>query len=193
MNTTDQQITYLYKSLKHHPSPFIICGLNGDIKWTNLACDFIFRLKNKIDLNIKDIHSYTKNKLNAADEIANSYNTSIEVTLREINFFIRTRIHEIPGNESNDFLLIEILSPSRKGLEALQKTIACIEFDRIELAYQKQVDLRTNKITGIEALLRMRDENNEFISNDQIIPQIEGESLFSLVVMASIVKLKEMF
>tara|TARA_B110000014_G_scaffold264307_1_gene264837 strand:- start:11191 stop:12285 length:1095 start_codon:yes stop_codon:yes gene_type:complete len=191
MNNSDQQITYLYKSLKHHPSPFIICGLKGDIKWTNLACNFIFRLEDQKELAIKDIHSYKKDDLTQEDEIANSYNTSVEVNLRNINFFIRTRIHEIPGNGSKDFLLIEILCPSRAGLEALQKTIACIEFDRIELAYQKQIDLKTNKVTGIEALLRMKDENNEFISNDQIIPQIEGESLFSLVVMASILKLKD--
>ena len=191
MKTSDQRITYLYKSLKHHPSPFIICEIEGDIKWTNLACNFIFRLKNKSDLTIKDIHSYKKKDSIKEDEIANSYDTSIKVTLRNINFFVRTRIHEIPGNGSKDFLLVEILCPSRLGLEALQKTIACIEYDRIELAYQKQVDLKTNKVTGIEALLRMKDENNEFISNDQIIPQIEGESLFSLVVMASIDKLKD--
>ena len=100
MSNSDQQITYLYKSLKHHPSPFIICGLRGDIKWTNLACDFIFRLEDRADLNIEEIHSYKKNNSQKGDEIANSYDTSIPVILRNIRFFLRTRIHEIPGNGS---------------------------------------------------------------------------------------------
>jgi EAL domain-containing protein (putative c-di-GMP-specific phosphodiesterase class I) len=106
---------------------------------------------------------------------------------------MRTRVHLIPVENSDGFLLIEILCSSRSGLEALQQTIACIEFDRIDLAYQKQFDLKTNKVTGIEALLRMKDEQGEIIPNDIIIPQIEGESLFSLVVLASLVKLSEFF
>ncbi len=64
---------------------------------------------------------------------------------------------------------------------------------RIDLAYQKQIDLKTNKVTGVEALLRMKDEAGNIIPNDILIPQIEGESLFSLVVMSSLEKLKEYF
>ena len=51
-----------------------------------------------------------------------------------------------PFDGSEDFLLIEILCPSREGLEALQMTISCIEFDRIDLAYQKQIGRPSNKI-----------------------------------------------
>ena len=64
----------------------------------------------------------------------------------------------------------------------MRKTIDCIEHQRIELAYQKQVNLETNEITGIEALLRLQDGDGGYLPNDEIIPQIEGESLFSLVV-----------
>ena len=45
----------------------------------------------------------------------------------------------------------------------------------------------------MEALLRMKDEEGNIIPNDVIIPQIEGESLFSLVVLSSLEKLKEFF
>jgi len=61
------------------------------------------------------------------------------------------------------------------------------------LAYQKQIDLKTDKLVGLEALFRMRDEDGNIIPNDKFIPLIEGESLFSLVVMASLEKLKEAF
>ena len=45
----------------------------------------------------------------------------------------------------------------------------------------------------MEALLRLRDEEGQIIPNDVIIPEIEGESLFSLVVKSSLEKLKEIF
>jgi len=192
MNTQEKHLEYLFRSLQHHPSPYVIYDLDGSIRWANIAAKYIFRVKELTDLSIKVPEDNKKNMTNE-DGIASSYNTPIEVELRKIKFFMRTRVHLIPVENSDGFLLIEILCSSRSGLEALQQTIACIEFDRIDLAYQKQFDLKTNEITGIEALLRMKDEQGEIIPNDIIIPQIEGESLFSLVVLASLVKLSEFF
>ena len=54
--------------------------------------------------------------------------------------FIRARVHLIPS-ENSEFLLIEVLCESRESLNALKDTIACIEFNRIDLAYQKQFNL----------------------------------------------------
>ena len=99
----------------------------------------------------------------------------------------------IPVDESKGIMLIELLCSSRPGLDALRNTIDCIEHKRIELAYQKQVDLETNKVTGIEALLRLQDGEGGYLPNDEIIPQIEGESLFSLVVLESLVQLEKFF
>ena len=192
MNVQEKHLEYLFRSFQHHPSPYVIYDLDGSIRWANIAAKYIFRIKEFTDLSIK-VPEDGKENINNEDGIASSYNTPIEVELRKIKFLMRTRVHLIPVENSGGFLLIEILCSSRSGLEALQQTIACIEFDRIDLAYQKQFDLKTNKITGIEALLRMKDEQGEIIPNDIIIPQIEGESLFSLVVLASLVKLSEFF
>ena len=192
MDTQEQHLEYLFRSLRHHPSPYLIYDLDGSIRWANIAAEYIFRIDELSDLSIK-VPKDGKENITNKDGIASSHNTPIEVELRKIKFFIRTRVHLIPVKNSEGFLLIEILCSSRSGLEALQQTIACIEFDRIDLAYQKQFDLKTNEITGIEALLRMKDEHGEIIPNDIIIPQIEGESLFSLVVLASLVKLGEFF
>ena len=192
MNAQEKHLEYLFRSFQHHPSPYVIYDLDGSIRWANIAAKYIFRIKEFTDLSIK-VPEDGKEDINNEDGIASSYNTPIEVELRKIKFLMRTRVHLIPVENSDGFLLIEILCSSRSGLEALQQTIACIEFDRIDLAYQKQFDLKTNKITGIEALLRMKDEQGEIIPNDIIIPQIEGESLFSLVVLASLVKLSEFF
>ena len=93
------------------------------------------RIENLSDLSIKVPKETNKIQLDE-DEIASSYNTPVEVNLRQIKFFMRSRVHLIPIENEEGFLLIEILCSSRSGLEALQQTIACIEFDRIDLAYQ---------------------------------------------------------
>jgi len=187
-----EKLQYLFRSLKHHPSPYLIYELDGSIRWANLAAKYIFRIEDLNDLTVL-IPRESLESLESKDGIAQAYDSPIEVSLRQIKFLMRTRVHRIPFEGSEDFLLIEILCSSRDGLEALQMTISCIEFDRIDLAYQKQIDLKSNKVTGVEALLRMRDETGEIIPNDVLIPQIEGESLFSLVVMSSLEKLKEYF
>ena len=192
MDIQQHHLDYLFRSLQHHPSPYIIYELDGSIRWANIAARYILRIEDLSDLSIKVPED---KKINQSDKggIAASYESPIEVKLRKIKFYMRTRIHLIPVEQSEGFLLIEILCSSRAGLEALQQTISCIEFNRIDLAYQKQVDLVTNEITGVEALLRMKDEEGNIIPNDVIIPQIEGESLFSLVVLSSLEKLKEFF
>ena len=187
-----EKLQYLFRSLKHHPSPYLIYELDGSIRWANLAAKYIFRIEDLNDLTVL-VPRESLESLESKDGIAQAYDSPIEVSLRQIKFLMRTRVHRIPFEGSEDFLLIEILCSSRDGLEALQMTISCIEFDRIDLAYQKQIDLKSNKVTGVEALLRMRDETGEIIPNDVLIPQIEGESLFSLVVMSSLEKLKEYF
>ena len=187
-----EKLQYLFRSLKHHPSPYLIYELDGSIRWANLATKYIFRIEDLNDLTVF-VPRESLESLESKDGIAQAYDSPIEVSLRQIKFLMRTRVHRIPFEGSEDFLLIEILCSSREGLEALQMTISCIEFDRIDLAYQKQIDLKSNKVTGVEALLRMRDEEGEIIPNDVLIPQIEGESLFSLVVMSSLEKLREYF
>ena len=192
MIENQEKLQYLFRSLKHHPSPYLIYELDGSIRWANLATKYIFRIEDLNDLTVL-VPRESLESLESKDGIAQAYDSPIEVSLRQIKFLMRTRVHRIPFEGSEDFLLIEILCSSREGLEALQMTISCIEFDRIDLAYQKQIDLKSNKVTGVEALLRMRDEEGEIIPNDVLIPQIEGESLFSLVVMSSLEKLKEYF
>ena len=39
----NEYLDYLFRSLKHHPSPYIIYDLDGSIRWINLAAEYIFR------------------------------------------------------------------------------------------------------------------------------------------------------
>ena len=168
----DQELNYLTKSLLHHPSPYIIYELDGSIAWANIAANYIFNLSSLDELAVVKIDDQVKNNFGDLDSIALYYDTPIEISLREINFSMSTRVHMISVDISSGIMLIELLCSSRSGLDALRKTIDCIEHQRIELAYQKQVNLETNVVTGIEALLRLQDGEGGYLPNDEIIPQI---------------------
>ena len=129
-------------------------SLDGSIAWANIAANYIFNLDSLEELSVVRIDEKITNNFGDLDSIALYYDTPIEISLREINFFMRTRVHMIPVDVSNGIMLIELLCSSRSGLDALRQTIDCIEHQRIELAYQKQVNLETNEVTGIEALAK---------------------------------------
>ena len=113
MDNQKEHLDYLFRSLQHHPSPYLIYELDGSLKWSNLAARYIFRMDNLKDLSIKNIDQESiANGVNK-DPIAQSYETPIEIQLRDITFFIRTRVHLIPIEKSEGFFLIEILCPSR--------------------------------------------------------------------------------
>ena len=189
----DKELDYLTRSLLHHPSPYIIYELDGSIAWANMAAIYIFELDQLNEISIKKIDDEIKNNFGDLDSIALYYDTPIEISLRKISFFMRTRVHMIPMTNDTGIMLIELLCSSRDGLNALRETIQCIENNRIELAYQKQYNLNTNKVTGVEALLRMQDGEGGYFANDRVIPLIEGEKLFSLIVLESLNQVKKFF
>ena len=108
MNVQEKHLEYLFRSFQHHPSPYVIYDLDGSIRWANIAAKYIFRIKEFTDLSIK-VPEDGKENINNEDGIASSYNTPIEVELRKIKFLMRTRVHLIPVENSDGFLLIEIL------------------------------------------------------------------------------------
>ena len=48
----EEHLDYLFKSLQHHPSPYLIYDLEGNIKWANLAAEFIFRIEELTELSL---------------------------------------------------------------------------------------------------------------------------------------------
>ena len=186
-----QQAKYLIKSLQHHRSPYLIYDKNSGIEWINNSAEYVFDTKDLSDISLASLASHVKTK--KIQEIASSFQLDLEMTLRKIKFFLRSRVHEIPFDKDSSFFLIEVLAKSEDALDALKETIACLEYNRIDMAYQRQYDLETGKILGVESLLRLKDESGNIIPNDRLIPLVEGESLFSLVVLASLTKLKEIF
>ena len=187
----DQQAQYLIKSLQHHPSPYLILTKEAGVEWMNKSAQYVFDTTEISDFNIAPIVSRGASK--KIEAIGSSFQSDLELSLRKIKFFLRSRIHEIPLDKEDSFFLIEVLAQSEAALSALKNTIACLENDRIDMAYQKQYDLQTGNLASVETLLRLKDEKGEIIPNNELIPLVEGESLFSLVVLASMQKLKDIF
>ena len=106
---------------------------------------------------------------------------------------MRVLLHVIPM-ENENYFLVEFVSNSKENLYALKTVISCLENNRIGMFYQKQYKLTGKKeITGVEALIRFFSEDGSIIPNDKIIPYIESESIFSLVVTSSMDLVKEFF
>ena len=193
MKIKQGQEFYLTESLQQHPSAFIIFDKDLKINWMNNSSKYIFTCEDSKDLLIKGVFSLEESKKLEEANIASSFESNIEIQLRKITFFLRSRVHEVPLEDGSSFFLLEVITNSKESLEAMKGTITCIEYDRIDLAYQKQINLKTGKLVGLEALLRLKDEDGNIIPNDKFIPLIEGESLFSLIVMSSLQKLKKAF
>ena len=100
----DQELNYLTKSLLHHPSPYIIYELDGSIAWANIAANYIFNLQSLDELSVVKIDDQVKNNFGDLDSIALYYDTPIEISLRNINFFMRTRVHMIPVDISSGIM-----------------------------------------------------------------------------------------
>ena len=86
---TDQELNYLTKSLLHHPSPYIIYELDGSIAWANIAAKYIFNLSKLDELGVVKIDYQITKNFGDLGSIALYYDTPIEISLREINFFMR--------------------------------------------------------------------------------------------------------
>ena len=82
MNIQQQHLDYLFRSLQHHPSPYIIYELDGSIRWANIAARYILRIEDLSDLSIKVPED---KKINQSDKegIAASYESPIEHKIRK--------------------------------------------------------------------------------------------------------------
>ena len=137
---------YLTESLQQHPSAFIIFDKDLSIKWMNNSSKYIFTCEDAEELKIKGVFSLGASKKLEEVKIASSFESNIEIQLRKITFFLRSRVHEVPLEDDSSFYLLEVITNSKESLEAMKGTITCIEHDRIDLAYQKQINLKNGNL-----------------------------------------------
>jgi diguanylate cyclase (GGDEF)-like protein len=66
---------------------------------------------------------------------------------------------------------------SRARLRLLRELRAAFERERLFVVYQPQFCLKTRRLTGVEALLRWRTDEGNFVPPDQFIPLAESSGL----------------
>ena len=66
---------------------------------------------------------------------------------------------------------------ARERMQMLSQLRLAFSVERLYLAYQPLVDLRSGRVVGAEALLRWRKENDEFVSPEDFIPLAEKSGL----------------
>lgn len=187
------QLQFISKALLMHQRPFLITKLDGDVMWVNNAAKYIFSMEENDKLDILFVEKKDLDKAKFDSDIADSFDVFLKLNLRKKSFFMRVLLHVIPM-ENENYFLVEFVSNSKENLYALKTVISCLENNRIGMFYQKQYKLTGKKeITGVEALIRFFSEDGSIIPNDKIIPYIESESIFSLVVTSSMDLVKEFF
>ena len=193
MTNDNKQLKFLSQSLLMHQRPFLITDTTGEVRWLNNASKYIFSLNDKDELDLIFIDKKDLERAQFDSEIADSFDVFMKINLRDKEFVMRVLLHIIPV-ENEKFYLVEIVSSSKENLFALRTILSCLEHDRIGMYFQKQYKLTGDKeLKGIEALIRFFDEKGEIIPNDKVIPFIEGENVFSLVVISSMDILKSYF
>ena len=126
MKIKQGQEFYLTESLQQHPSAFIIFDKDLKIKWMNNSSKYIFTCDDSKDLAIKGVFSLGESKKLEEANIASSFESNIEIQLRKITFFLRSRVHEVPLEDGSSFFLLEVITNSKESLEAMKGTITCI-------------------------------------------------------------------
>ena len=71
----------------------------------------------------------------------------------------------------------EMGSDIRERVRLLQSLRSAVESERLFIVYQPQVQLGSNKVVGVEALIRWRNEDGSFVPPDRFIPLAEASGM----------------
>lgn len=77
------------------------------------------------------------------------------------------------GKATIQYFNAPILTEFRTNVEIENKLKAALKNKRFMMYYQPQFDTKTNRLRGVEALIRWRDEDGRMISPSQFIPVAE--------------------
>lgn len=80
-----------------------------------------------------------------------------------------------PGNEA--YYTAEVAIQTRERVRLLQNLRQAFDSRRLFVVYQPQLGLPEGKIIGVEALLRWRNDEGQFVPPDQFIPVAEHSGL----------------
>jgi diguanylate cyclase (GGDEF)-like protein len=75
------------------------------------------------------------------------------------------------------YFVREMELDTRNRVRLLQDLRGAFERDRLFVVYQPQLSLKTRKVVGVEALMRWRNDQGQFVPPDQFIPLAENSGM----------------
>jgi diguanylate cyclase len=97
------------------------------------------------------------------------------VVLKDAN--IARKLAREQGINKDGFYSPEIGYEAKERTELLQQLQGAFDHERLFPVYQPQVDMRTGKLIGFEALMRWRNEDGVYVPPTQFIPLAEQSGL----------------
>jgi len=95
--------------------------------------------------------------------------------LRNASIALKRAKVDGPGNDA--YYTAEVGILTRQRVHMLHDMRAALENRQLNVAFQPQFDLASNRVLGVEALLRWRDEAGQYVPLEQCIPVAEQSGL----------------
>ncbi len=127
-----------------------------------------YRLSNKLEVHIRS---------SVGIVIAPQHSNNAQELLQ----FADTALYKAKseGRSTYSYYTDELTSTARERIECENRLRHAIENKEFELYYQPQVHVQSNRIVGVEALLRWNDPKSGLITPDRFIPLAEETGMIS--------------
>ncbi|RXE95770.1 EAL domain-containing protein [Pseudoalteromonas phenolica] len=100
-----------------------------------------------------------------------------DILLRRAHTALTAAVQQ--GHNQFAFFDLEMEQKSKARLTMLAGMKRALEQQEFELFYQPKIELSTNKIAGVEALIRWRKPDNSIVSSSKFIPVAEASGLIN--------------
>ncbi len=135
----------------------------------------------KISAALVLMSGFDKAVLNTAHELAEAHELN---TLSHLSKPFRVNAIEALISEVKQAKVKQISKPADQRKMSSEDIRKAFDEDRIVVHYQPQMDVKMNRVVGLEALCRIRDSQNNLIYPDQFIDEVERLGLIHELTLA---------
>ncbi len=135
----------------------------------------------KVSAALVLMSSFDKAVLNTAHELAEAHELN---ALSHLSKPFKVNTIEALMSEVEQVKVKQVSKPIDQRKMSSDDIRKAFDEDRIEVHYQPQMDVKMNRVAGLEALCRIRDSQNNLIYPDQFIDEVERLGLIHELTLA---------
>ncbi|MGE8499619.1 MAG: putative bifunctional diguanylate cyclase/phosphodiesterase [Pseudomonas sp.] len=143
---------------------FAILGPESQVRATDIVA--LFRNNNR-PFELGQVHSFSSTTLRLAD-----FHGSAGVALQDARLALKQA--KLLGHDQHTFYDPQLLGEHAESFRMLLALRDAVEAGRISIELQPQIDLRTRKVTGVEALARWQQADGRWVPPLKFIPLAEA-------------------